>query len=115
VVEDDDSVREHARLALERVGCRVLAVSNGSAALEILSNGDGVDLLLSDVVMPGLSGPELVARAKEIRPGLRVLYTTGYTSDMALRHRLLEHGDDVLAKPYTPQDLYRKVRAVMNR
>jgi CheY-like chemotaxis protein len=114
VVEDDDAVRRNAVRALERVGYEVLQASNGVAALEILQEDPRtVDLLFTDVVMPRMSGPDLVAKAQELIPHIRVLYATGYTADMALRHRLVGRMDEVLPKPYTPDDLYRKVRGVL--
>jgi signal transduction histidine kinase len=114
VVEDDDAVRRNAVRALKLMGYRVLSASNGSAALAALEDEGGrVDLLFTDVVMPGMSGPDLVSKVKELSPLLKVLYTTGYTADMALRHRLLDQFDSVLPKPYTPEGLSRKVRELL--
>jgi CheY-like chemotaxis protein len=114
VVEDDDAVRRNAVRALKLMGYRVLSASNGSAALAALEDEGGrVDLLFTDVVMPGMSGPDLVSKVKGLSPLLKILYTTGYTADMALRHRLLDQFDSVLPKPYAPEGLSRKVRELL--
>ncbi len=115
-VEDDAAVRRGAVRALERLGCRVLAAASGAEALEILDRESRpLHLLFVDVVMPGMSGPELAERVRELRPGVKVLYTTGYTADMAVRSRLLSQEWDVLTKPYTPQDLANKLTQVLMR
>jgi DNA-binding NtrC family response regulator len=74
-----------------------------------------VDLLLSDVVMPGMSGRELVERILPVYPWLRVLFMSGYTEDMMLQHRVTELGIAVLEKPFAPDDLARAVRTMLDR
>ncbi len=114
VVEDDEGVRRSAVKALERLGCVVLAASSSLEALELIESSDRPpDLVFTDVVMPGLTGPDLAARLKELHPDVKVLFTTGYTSDMAFRYQVLEGDAEVLTKPYTPDDLARKVRSAL--
>jgi PAS domain S-box-containing protein len=116
VVEDEEAVRRSGVKALEALGCRVLVASNGREALELVEkHRDAIDLMFTDVVMPGMTGPELVATARRIAPELKVLFTTGYTSDMAFRLELLEERVEVLAKPYSPADLGQKIRGVLGR
>lgn len=114
VVEDDDGIRRLLRRTLEDAGYTVIDASNGSAALELLA-GDPttpVDLLVTDVVMPGLSGTETADRAAELRPGLRVLFMSGYTDDALARHRL-RHAN-FLPKPFSPATLIGTVRSVLD-
>jgi CheY-like chemotaxis protein len=115
LVEDDPGVRKIANRILSGRGYRVLEAAEGDEALNIVSqHQDTIHLLLSDVVLPGLSGRELAARIREQRPGIRVLFASGYTDDVILQH-LLEAGDEaVLQKPFTEADLSRKVRAVLD-
>ena len=114
VVEDEDAVRRIAVRTLEALGCSVIAATTGTEALDVLRRGrDTIDLLFTDVVMPGMGGPELVAQAKAMVPELKVLYTTGYTADMALRLRLVREQAPVLAKPYTVAELAEKLRMAL--
>jgi CheY-like chemotaxis protein len=116
VVEDEAAVRRSAMRALEGMGCTVIAAASGAEGLASIQKADRpIDLIFTDVVMPGLSGPEFVAQARRLLPQVKVLFTTGYTSDMALRLKLLEDGVAVLSKPYTPQDLHQKILSVLSR
>ncbi|HEV8266253.1 MAG TPA: response regulator [Gemmatimonadales bacterium] len=116
LVEDETAVRAVARLLLERQGYTVLEAPNGPAALALLDAGAvGVDLLLTDVVMPGMSGRALAERVTALWPGVRVIFTSGYTDDAIVRHGVLEPGLDYLQKPYRPDGLLRKVREVLDR
>jgi signal transduction histidine kinase len=111
VVEDNDSVRDYAIEVLEQLGYRVLAAGDAKQALRFLSDGEHVDLLFTDVVLPGaITGRVLADQAKDMRPGLRVLYTTGYTRNAIVHQGRLDPGVHLLNKPYTQQDLARKVR-----
>jgi len=115
IVEDDDAVRAIAVRTLERIGCTVHAASNGPEALRLMGTpGFHFDLLFTDVVMPELSGPELVARVRQRFPGMKVLFTTGYTADMVVWHELLDEETDVLTKPYTHLDLAQRVRGALD-
>jgi len=115
VVEDDAAVRRTAVRVLERLGCVVLQAESAAAALALIeAGGQRPDLLFTDVIMPGMQGPELAARVSALIPGIKVLFATGYTSDMAFRHGLLDERADVLSKPYTPADLSHKVRSALS-
>jgi signal transduction histidine kinase len=111
VVEDNHGVRDYAIEALEQLGYRVLAANDAKEALRFLSDGKRVDLLFTDVVLPGeITGRVLADQAKDMRPGLRVLYTTGYTRNAIVHQGRLDPDVHLLNKPYTQQDLARKVR-----
>lgn len=115
LVEDDDGVRKFSRLALESKGYRVLAVSCGKEAIQAIASKDAqIDLLVTDVVMPGMSGREVADAARAMVPGLRVLYVSGYTDDAILRHGVREATDAFLQKPFSALALARKVRAVLD-
>ena len=111
VVEDDEGVRWMARRVLEDAGYRVREAATGAAALELLArDGAAVRLVLTDVVMPGMSGRELAQRVAELRPGLPVLYTSGYTDGEIVRRGLLDPGAAFVQKPFTPDTIVRIVR-----
>ena len=116
LVEDEAAVRKLAREMLVREGYRVLTADGGPAALEVWEqHADSIDLLLTDVVMPQMSGRELAERLKAERPGLKVLYMSGYTSDVIARHGVLGSETALLPKPFTPESLSRKVRGVLSQ
>jgi two-component system cell cycle sensor histidine kinase/response regulator CckA len=93
----------------------VLAASGGAEALYLARQYSGeVRLLLTDVVMPGLSGAALAEQLAEIQPALKVLFMSGYTNDAILHHGVLEPGISFLQKPFGPADLLRKVRTVLD-
>ena len=111
VVEDDEALREYASEILEELGYSVLSACDGAAALEILSGGDHVDLLLTDVVMPGgLNGRQLADKAAGLRPDLRVLYMTGYTRNAIVHHGRLDADINMISKPFSFEELAAKVR-----
>jgi signal transduction histidine kinase len=111
VVEDNDGVRDYATEVLEQLGYRVLAAGDANEALRLLADGKPVDLLFTDVVLPGaITGRVLADQAKDMRPDLRVLYTTGYTRNAIVHQGRLDPDVHLLNKPYTQQDLARKVR-----
>ncbi|MEM8962429.1 MAG: PAS domain-containing protein [Acidobacteriota bacterium] len=114
VVEDEAAVRRLLVELLDERGYRVQQAGSGSEALELLEGHQGtIDLLLSDVVMPGMSGPALADRLVAERPGLRVLYISGYADSVALPR---DHPDrELLQKPFNPEALLRKVREVLDR
>ena len=116
LVEDEDDVRRLAQQSLERHGYRVLSASCADNALQLVRAGDApIDLVLSDVIMPGKSGAELVGLLMVERPGIRVLYMSGYTDDAILKHGVLDAGVNFIQKPFGPGDLARKVRDVLDR
>jgi CheY-like chemotaxis protein len=116
VAEDEDGVRSLICEILDELGYEVLEAGRPEAAIEAMAGGSRrVHLLLTDVVMPGMNGPQLAARLTALQPGLRVLYMSGYTGESIARHGVLEHGTHLLQKPFTPDDLARKVRAVLDQ
>jgi PAS domain S-box-containing protein len=116
LVEDEPSLRVLARHMLESCGYTVLEASAGKKALEISGQHEGnIHLLLTDVVMPGISGRVLGDELVKKRPQLRVLYTSGYTGQMVGAHGVLAEGSYFLPKPFTKEALARKVREVLDR
>jgi CheY-like chemotaxis protein len=111
VVEDSPALREIARRVLERRGYVVLCAASGQEALRLFrAHGSSIDLVLSDVVMPGQSGPALAAQLTSERPGLRILHMSGYIDDAVA----LADPAAFLQKPFTPDLLVRKVREVLS-
>ena len=114
-VEDEESVRELVRDYLGRSGYRVLDAADGIQALEMAGAHRGpIHILVTDVVMPRLSGRELVTRLSAARPDLKVLYISGYTDDSIFRHGVLEGGVAFLQKPFNLKDLAQKIRQVLD-
>jgi CheY-like chemotaxis protein len=115
VVEDEDALRSFTVETLSDLGYRVLEASNGTNALEVLDRGEHVDLLFTDVVMPGeLNGRQLATEAVRRRPMLKVLFTTGYTRNAIIHHGRLDPGVQLIGKPFSLQDLGRKVREALD-
>jgi len=113
VVEDEDSIRRLVVRLLTARGYAVLSAANGREALEIVHEGaQPIDLLFVDVVMPGMRGPEFVRRARERRPGLQALFTTGY--ELKPGEGEARGRDPVLYKPYTPDQLLPRLREVLD-
>lgn len=114
LVEDNDLVRSYVDEQLKSLGYRVIAVDNGPAALEVLQSGEPIDLLFTDVVMPGgLNGRQLAEEAHKLIPDLKVLFTSGYTENAIVHHGRLDRGVHLLSKPYRRQELAAKVRLVL--
>ena len=115
LVEDEDIVRNLCVQILERLGYKVLQARNGDEAIAMAQgNGERIDLLLTDVVMPGMNGAELATQVVLRHPETKVLFTSGYTDDTITRHGILEEGVSFIGKPYTPLTLARKVREVLD-
>ena len=115
VVEDDAAVREIAVALLEDRGYRVLEAGDGRTALGVLDEHPDIDLLLTDVVMPGgMGGPDLARNARERRPDLKVLYTSGYTENAIVHGGVLDEGVEMIGKPYQTEELAQKVRQVLD-
>jgi CheY-like chemotaxis protein len=115
VVEDETLLRDLARRMLEAVGYVVLTAESGEEALRVLEAYDGpVDLVLTDVVMPGISGHGLTEQLAARGSTIRILYSSGYTDDVILGHGLLDTTIHFLSKPYTMADLTRKVRETLD-
>jgi CheY-like chemotaxis protein len=116
VVEDDEELRSYAVETLAELGYAVLAAANGAAALEILDDGSDVDLLFTDVIMPGpLNGRQLADEAVRRRPGLKVLFTTGYTRNAIVHHGRLDPGVQMISKPFSFNELGAKIRALLDK
>ena len=98
VVDDDPLVRDYAETVLADAGYDVLTAGDGATALRLLRSNAGIDLLFTDIVMPGLDGFEVARQARDASPGLKVLFTSGYAAD-------LKRADRLLKKPYRPQQL----------
>ena len=114
VVEDDELVRRFATDTLRSLGYRVLSAEHGAAALEVLRARSDIELLFTDVVMPGgVNGRQLADAALALYPQLKVLFTSGYTENAIVHHGRLDRGVHLLAKPYRAVDLARKLRAVL--
>jgi PAS domain S-box-containing protein len=115
LAEDSAGVRAVAREVLKRNGYAVIQASDGQAALELAATHSGpIHLLVTDVIMPEMSGRQLADRLRDGRPELKVLFVSGYTDDAIIRHGILEPGIAFLQKPFTPEALARKVRAVLD-
>ncbi len=116
LVEDEDIVRNLCVQILEQLGYKVMQARNGAEAIALAQGyGDRIDLLMTDVVMPGMSGAELATQLVLLRPEMKVLFTSGYTDDAIVRHGILEEGVSFIGKPYTPSALAKKVRGVLDK
>jgi CheY-like chemotaxis protein len=115
VVEDEAMLRRYAVIALDRLGYHALEAADGRSALETAAEFAGkIDLLFTDVVMPHMNGQELAERIREVQPGVRVLYASGYTDNTIVHHGVLTPGVAFLQKPYTMLELSAKVRQVLD-
>jgi CheY-like chemotaxis protein len=116
VVEDDDTVRSTVVGMLGDMGYRVLEAANGASALTALESGEAVDLVFTDVIMPGsVSSRVLADRAKELRPGIKILFTSGYTENTIVHNGRLDPGVQLISKPYGREQLAHKIRQVLSR
>jgi PAS domain S-box-containing protein len=116
LVEDEEMVRRMTREVLEGAGYHVLEASSGFDALRVSSgHGGRLDLLLTDVVMPGMSGRELAERLAPVRPGMKVLYMSGHTDDAIFHHGVTQAGTGFLQKPFTPEALERRIRELLGQ
>ena len=114
IVEDDALVREYVVTQISRFGYRTLAASNAAEALAIINGDERIDLLFTDVIIPGgMNGRQLATEALKRRPGLKVLYTSGYTENAIVHHGRLDAGVLLLAKPYLSSDLARMIRTAL--
>jgi len=114
VVEDDPLVRRYVMTQIESLGYTTLEAANATDALHVIDNGADIDLLFTDVIMPGhMNGRQLVDEALKRRPGLKTLYTSGYTENAIVHHGRLDSGVLLLAKPYRKSELARMIRLAL--
>ncbi len=115
LVEDEQMVRELATRILTEKGYQVLQASRGETALEISKNyGQTIDLMITDIVMPGISGKKLAAEIKKDRPNLKVLYISGYTNEIPTHQNFIEEQLDFLQKPFLPEKFLSQVREILD-
>jgi len=116
LAEDNEGLREAAQEMLQRLGYRPILASNGTDAIELFKRNLGqIDLVILDVVMPGLSGPAVYSQMAAIQPDLRVVFATGYTAETASLNSTLEKGVPILQKPYSLKNLGQIVRSTLDR
>jgi CheY-like chemotaxis protein len=114
VAEDEEGVRGIVDRILSRAGYEVLTVADGAAAVELAAERTGpIHLLITDVVMPGVSGKQLVEHMAGVRPGIEVLYMSGYTDQIIAAHGRLEEGEAFLQKPFSAEQLLEKVAELL--
>jgi two-component system cell cycle sensor histidine kinase/response regulator CckA len=115
IAEDEPDLRELARIFLEGYGYTVLGAASAEEAIQTANSFTGtIDLLLTDVIMPGMSGRQLAENILSTRPHTRIVYMTGYTDDMVVQHKVLEPGVKLLQKPFSRDDLGLKVRSTLD-
>ena len=114
VVEDDDAVRRMTREFLKIKGYAVIEARGATEAIQVMENrGDQIDLVVTDVLMPGMKGRELVERLNELRSDLKVLYMSAYTEDAAINIGVLSPGTEFIEKPFSPDELAARVRQIL--
>ncbi len=114
IVEDDPAIREISAKILRRRGYTVLSAEGGDEARQICERHDGtIHVLLSDVVMPGMNGPMVAAMLTRMRPGLKVVFMSGYGTNDIARHGVIEHEVPFLQKPFTPERLANTISEVL--
>ena len=114
VVEDQEEVRELAVEVLKSYGYTVLQAEHGADALGVIERHEGpIHLVLTDVIMPGMTGRELADRIAPLRPDAKVLFMSGYSRDVIGREGVLDHSTPYVSKPFAPEELARKVRELL--
>jgi PAS domain S-box-containing protein len=115
LAEDDHAIREVSRIALESYGYKVLEAINGEDAISVFTeNNAGIKLIVTDMIMPKMLGNELYEKAKMIKPGIKCLFMSGYSDDIIQKRGILKEGINFISKPFSPYDLLRKVREVLD-
>jgi CheY-like chemotaxis protein len=113
VAEDDAGVRSFAREALHDLGCEVIEAENGAEALRKIEQGAEFSVLLTDIVMPGMSGRELADRVAKLRPDTKIIYMTGFTQNAVVHNGVLDAGTRLLSKPFTLAQLDMELNAAL--
>lgn len=116
VVDDEDTVLDVCEEMLEKMGCRVFVAKSGREAVELYKkHKDEIDIIILDMIMPGISGGEVYDKMKEVNPNIKVLLWSGYSIN-GMAAEILERGcDDFIQKPFTIEELSRKIREVMDK
>jgi two-component system, cell cycle sensor histidine kinase and response regulator CckA len=115
LVEDERIVRELATKILKRLNYSILPASNGAEALEIARNYNGIiNLLITDVVMPGMNGRQLAEQLQQMRPQTKVLFTSGYTENAIAHHGVIDSNLNFIGKPYSSRDMANKIRRILD-
>ncbi|MGM0419263.1 MAG: ATP-binding protein [Thermodesulfobacteriota bacterium] len=116
LVEDEASILDIVKRSLEKYGYRVIATSSPEEAIEKAKTAEHkIDLIITDVIMPDMNGSEMLDRISEVRPGIRHLFMSGYTSDIIAHHGVLDPGRELIQKPFSNKDLAMKVREILDR
>jgi two-component system cell cycle sensor histidine kinase/response regulator CckA len=114
VAEDEEIVRVFIQRILERSGYKVIVVDNGEEAVARFREHDDISLVLSDVVMPGKNGRDVLCEIRKMKPGIKMIFISGYTADVMSQKGMLEEGTEFIAKPFQKNDLLKKVRDVLD-
>jgi two-component system cell cycle sensor histidine kinase/response regulator CckA len=113
VVDDEPEVRKLVAAMLARSGYRIISADTGQNAIRLFKNNMDTDLLLTDVVAPGMSGPMIADEIAALKPGIKVLFMSGYDGTQVVQRYVIEKGYSLLIKPFTMEQLERKVRGVL--
>jgi two-component system, cell cycle sensor histidine kinase and response regulator CckA len=113
IVDDEADIRKLVGATVQRQGYTVLTADSGEHAMKLFEKHGPIDLLLTDVVAPGMSGPMLADKLAELQPGLRVLYMSGYDNTQVVQRYVIERGHALLHKPFTVEQLTRKIEEMM--
>src|SRR5579863_5392753 len=113
VVDDEPEIRKLVSAMLSRSGYRVLIADTGENAVELVRNNPETDLLLTDVIAPGMSGPMIADQIAALKPDIKVLFMSGYDGTRAVQRWVVEKGYSLLVKPFTMEQLEHKVRGVL--
>jgi CheY-like chemotaxis protein len=116
LIEDEEAVRKLVRRTLEKHGYQLLVAASGTEALELAQNYTAsIQLVISDVVMPQMGGREVAEQLKAVRPGIQILFISGYTENTMMRGGNVSEGETFLQKPFTPLTLARRVREMLDK
>jgi DNA-binding NtrC family response regulator len=113
VVDDEPEIRKLVAAMLARNGYRVLSADTGENAIRLFKNNPDTELLLTDVVAPGMSGPMIADQIAQLKPGIKVLFMSGYDGTQVVQRYVVERGYSLLIKPFTMEQLEQKVRTVL--